>query len=129
VSAAQARSGFSRKAYSSYVIRNSRLRTEWSDVQRKTLPIATRAVSVMINYIGVGDLYRIYLTMQRAGADFNYACISDEFQAAHKEQFDQEYMRALFRFAYEKALRGYPWEHAPPGFQAEQRLTSLELQD
>jgi predicted acylesterase/phospholipase RssA len=85
-----------------------------SDVQRATLPIARKAVSI-------GDLYRIYLEVQRAGAGFNVAYIGDDFQAEHKEQFDQGYMRALYRFAYEKGARGYPWEHAPPGFQAEDR--------
>jgi predicted patatin/cPLA2 family phospholipase len=117
---AQEKSGFRRNAYSAYVIRNSRLRTEWSDVERATLPIAGKAIQIMINYIGVGDLYRIYLAMQRAGADFNVAYIGEDFQAEHKEQFDQKYMRDLFRFAYEKARAGYPWEHAPPGFQAEE---------
>jgi len=118
---AQEKSGFRREAYVTYTIRNSRLTTEWSDVQRATLPIAGKAVSIMINYVGLGDLYRIYLEVQRAGAGFNVAYIGDDFQAEHKEQFDQGYMRALFRFAYEKAARGYPWEHAPPGFQAENR--------
>jgi len=26
-------------------------------------------------------------------------------------------MRTLYHFAYNKAAKGYPWEHAPPGFQ------------
>jgi hypothetical protein len=118
---AQERAGFRRESFVAYVIRNSRLRTEWSDVQRTTLPIAGKAVSIMLNYIGLGDLYHIYLAMQRAGADFNVAYIGDGFQAEHKEQFEQGYMRALYHYAYEKAARGYPWEHAPPGFQAEVR--------
>ena len=118
---AQEKTGFRREGYVAYIIRNSRLTTEWSDVQRATLPIAGKAVSIMINYIGLGDLYRIYLTMQRAGAGFNVAYIGDDFQAEHKEQFDPGYMRALYRFGYEKAAKGYPWEHAPPGFQAEDR--------
>jgi predicted patatin/cPLA2 family phospholipase len=37
---AQEKSGFRREAYVTYTIRNSRLTTEWSDVQRTTLPIA-----------------------------------------------------------------------------------------
>ena len=123
---AQEKSGFRREAYVTYTIRNSRLTTEWSDVQRATLPIAGKAVSIMINYVGLGDLYRIYLEVQRAGAGFNVAYIGDDFQAEHKEQFDQGYMRALYRFAYEKAASGYPWEHAPPGFQAEDRWTTLD---
>ncbi len=112
------KSGFQRKAVSAYIIRNSRLTTEWSDVERQTLPIAGKAVSTLINYNGVGDLYRMYMETQRAGAAFHLAFIGDDFRAEHKEDFDQTYMRALFHFAYEKAAHGYPWETAPPGFTA-----------
>ena len=70
----------------------------------------------MVNYAGLGDLYRICLEAQRAGANFNVAYIGGDFQAEHKVQFDQEYMRALYRFGYEKAVKGYPWGRAPPGF-------------
>ncbi len=113
---ARARTGYRRKGVVAYIIRNSRLTTEWSDVERLTLSIAQKAVSTMINYNGVGDLYRMYMVTQRAGASFNLAYIGDDFNAEHKEDFDQTYMRALYRYAYEKAERGYPWEHAPPGF-------------
>jgi hypothetical protein len=121
VRVAQEKTGLRRKAYDAYIIRNSRLATDWSDVQRATLPIVGKAVSIMINYVGLGDLYRIYLELQRAGAGFNVAYIGDDFQAEHKVQFEQGYMRALYQFGYEKAAKGYPWEHAPPGFQAEDR--------
>jgi predicted patatin/cPLA2 family phospholipase len=110
------KSGYRRNGIVAYIIRNSRLRTEWSDVDRLTLSIAQKAVSTLINYNGVGDLYRMYLTTQRAGASFNLAYIGDDFRAEHKEDFDQAYMRALYHFAYEKAARGFPWQHAPPGF-------------
>ena len=110
------KAGYRRKAVVAYIVRNSRLKTEWSDVERQTLSIAQKAVSTMINYNGVSDLYLMYLVTQRAGASFNVAYISDDFQAEHKEDFDQTYMRALYHYAYEKAERGYPWEHAPPGF-------------
>lgn len=79
-------------------------------------PIAEKAVSTLINYNDVGDLYRMYLVTQRAGATFNLAYIGDDFNAKHPEDFDQGYMRALYRFAYEKAVKGYPWDHSPPGF-------------
>lgn len=64
-------SGYRRKAVTAYIIRNSRLTTEWTDVEQMVLPIAERAVSTMINYNGVGDLYRMYLVTRRAGAAFN----------------------------------------------------------
>lgn len=116
--AALERSGYRRKASAAYIVRNSRLTTSWSDVEQTTLPIAEKAVSTMINYNGVGDLYRMYLVMQRAGASFSLAYVGEDFQAPHPEEFDQTFMRALYRYAYDKASKGYPWEHAPPGLQA-----------
>lgn len=116
VHAALEKAGY-RRSVAAYIIRNSRLTTEWSDVERQTLSIAGKAVSTLINYNGVGDLYRMYMVTQRANASFNFAFIGDDFHAPHPTDFDPEYMRALYRFAFEKAARGYPWEHAPPGFE------------
>ena len=99
-----------------YVIRNGRLTTEWTDVDKLTLSIAEKAVSTMINYNGVGDFYRMYLETQRAKAAFNLAYISEDFHAPHPFEFDPAYMRALYGYAYDKAARGYPWRHTPPGF-------------
>lgn len=110
------RTGYRRNAVA-YIVRNSRLSTEWSDIERQTLPIAQRAVATLINYNGVGDLYRIYLVTQRAKVAFNLAYIGEDFHAPHKEEFDQNYMRALYRYAYDRAARGYPWEHEPPSFR------------
>jgi len=112
---ALAKAGYHRKT-SAYIIRNSRLTTEWTDVERKTLPIAEKAVTTIINYSGVGDFYRMYMETLRAKAGFNLAYVGDDFRAEHREQFDQSYMRALYHFAYDKAANGYPWQDAPPGF-------------
>ncbi len=113
---AQAAAGFRGRKTAAYIIRNSRLTTEWTDVERQTLSIAQRAVATLINYNGVGDLYRMYLTTRRANAYFNLAYIGPDFHAEHREEFDTGYMRALYRFAFDKAAKGYPWQDAPPGF-------------
>ncbi|ACC75683.1 patatin family protein [Paraburkholderia phymatum] len=99
-----------------YIIRNARLDSDWMQVQRATMRIASRAVESMIQSQGVGDLYRIYATANRDGVDFNLAFIPSSFQAPHEEEFDTEYMRALYYTAYNMALKGYPWSKAPPGF-------------
>jgi hypothetical protein len=67
---------------------------------------------------GIGDLYRIYLTTQRDGVDFNLAFIPDSFNAPHQEDFDPEFMRQLFAVGYDLAAKGYPWQKTPPGFAA-----------
>ena len=99
-----------------YVIRNSRLDPEWAQVERSTMTIAGRAISSLIHTQGIGDLYRIYLTTQRDGVDFNLAFIPDSFNAPHTEDFDPEFMRKLFVVGYDLAAKGYPWQKKPPGF-------------
>ncbi len=98
-----------------YIIRNARLDPDWAEVERRTLTIAGRAISSLIQTQGIGDLYRIYAAAQRDGVDYNLAYIPKTFYAPHKEDFDTEYMRKLFQTGYDMALKGYRWEKAPPG--------------
>jgi hypothetical protein len=97
-----------------YVIRNARLDPDWASVDRRTLTIANRAVSSLIHSQGIGDLYRIYGTSADDGLEFNLAFIPSSFTTVRTKNFDRIYMRSLFGYAYDLALKGYPWEHAPP---------------
>jgi len=97
-----------------YIIRNSRLDPDWANVDRRTLSIVGRAISSLIHTQGLGDLFRIYLLAQQDGLDYNLAYIPPIFNAPHREDFDTEYMRALFALAYDMAAKGYPWQKAPP---------------
>lgn len=99
-----------------YVLRNSRLDPDWAQVERNTMTIAGRAVASLIHSQGIGDLYRIYSTTQRDGVDFNLGFIPSSFNAPHKEEFDNEYMRSLYSTGYDMALQGFPWLKVPPGF-------------
>lgn len=99
-----------------YVIRNSRLDVDWAHVERKTMDIAGRAVSSLIQTQGVGDLYRVYLSAARDDVDFNLAYIPKDFDFPHREDFDTEYMRALYKRGYDMAEKGYPWAKEPPGY-------------
>lgn len=99
-----------------FVIRNSRLDPDWADTERRTLSIAQRAVSSLIQNQGVGDLYRIYATTERDGVDFNLAFIPTSFDVPLTEPFEQHYMNELFNAGYELAREGYPWAKAPPGY-------------
>ncbi|MDR3557388.1 MAG: patatin-like phospholipase family protein [Syntrophobacteraceae bacterium] len=98
-----------------YVIRNARLDPEWAEVQRRTLSIAGRALSCLIQSQGKGDILTIYNLSQRDGIDFNLAYIPKTFKEPHTEDFDRQYMRKLFDTGYAMAAKGYPWAKAPPG--------------
>ena len=97
-----------------YLLRNARLDPEWAQVERRTLPIAAQAISTLIQYQGIGDLYRIYSVTQRDGIDFNLAYIPPTFETPHKAEFDTVYMRALYDVGYSMAEKGYIWTKKPP---------------
>lgn len=48
--------------------------------------------------------------------DFNLGFIPSSFRVERKEEFDTEFMRALYSTGYEMTLKGFPWVKAPPGF-------------
>lgn len=99
-----------------YVIRNSRLDPEWSEVERRTLNIAERAISALIHSQGLGDLDRMFMTARRDGMDFNLAYIPEEFRELPTEPFDPKYMRKLFDLGYALGSAGYQWSKTPPGY-------------
>jgi hypothetical protein len=101
-----------------YIIRNARLDPDWQSINRRTLPVAARAISSLTQTQGIGDLYRIYATAQRDGLDYNLAYIPSSFHVVAKEEFDQDYMRKLYAVGHSMAEKGFPWEKVPPGFDA-----------
>jgi predicted acylesterase/phospholipase RssA len=97
-----------------YIIRNARLDPEWAQVERQTLSIAMRAIACLIQYQGMGDLYRIYTITKRDHVDYNLAFIPPTFDTPHTAEFDTTYMKSLFDFAYTMAVEGHEWAKHPP---------------
>lgn len=99
-----------------YVLRNSAFGSTWSRIERRTITIAGHAITSLIHTQGLGDLYRMYLTAQRDGFDFNLAYIGPDFTYENKTgEFDTLYMQKLFDYGYNLARPGYPWKKSPPG--------------
>ena len=99
-----------------YIIRNARLDPDWASVERRTLTVAARAIVSLTQTQGVGDLYRIYLTTQRDGIDFNLAFIPPSFDVEHREEFDTNYMQQLYATGRQLGAAGYNWQKYPPGY-------------
>jgi len=99
-----------------YVIRNSFLDPDYDGMTRSVFPIAVRTIDSLIRTQGVGDLYQIYALCKRDGNDFNLAYIPSDFTDEPAEGFDPVYMKKLLDYGYRKAVTGYPWQKAPPGF-------------
>lgn len=99
-----------------YLIRNSRLDSDWRQIERNTLNIMARAVDQLIQVQGLDDIDRTYLLTQRDGVGFNLAYIGPDFDMPHTKEFDPKYMNALYDYAFNLGLAGYPWATVPPGY-------------
>lgn len=98
-----------------YVVRNGRIGPEHKVVKAGTLSIASRSVSTLIKYQGIGDLYRISEFSRRNGIQFRLAYIPKDFRDTSTEVFDTIYMTKLYELGFERAKAGYPWQSTPPG--------------
>jgi len=101
-----------------YIIRNGQLSPNWRPVEPRLAPIFERSISSLVRTHSIGDLYRIYLGVQRDGVEYYLADIPASFKEQPDEEFDTEYMSALFNLGYRMAKTGYPWKSAPPGFES-----------
>ncbi len=98
-----------------YVIRNAKSKVTWRPVDLRLISIAGRSANSMVHSQGVGDLYREFIGAHKFGFDFNLAYIPSSFEEEPEDLFDQEYMLKLYKWAYDMAVEGYPWEKKPPG--------------
>jgi predicted acylesterase/phospholipase RssA len=108
-----------------YIIRNARLDADWASVERRTLPIASRAIGSLMTTQGIGDLYRIFTTTEKDHMDFNLAYIPSTFNVPHKEEFDTSYMQQLYETGRQMAQAGYHWQKYPPGYSAPRNAANL----
>ncbi|MEM8743826.1 MAG: patatin-like phospholipase family protein [Pseudomonadota bacterium] len=98
-----------------YIIRNGRVSPENKPVRDRTLSIASRSISTLIKYQGIGDLYQLHTFARRNGMRYQLAYIPKDFKDTSQEVFDRAYMTQLFEMAYQQGLKGYRWKTEPPG--------------
>jgi len=99
-----------------YVIRNSRPGADLETVDRSTMKIVGRAISILISAQGIGDLYQLYVIAQRDHIDYNVSCIPESFTEKLREPFDTEYMNRLYRIGRAAIENGTAWSKYPPGY-------------
>ena len=78
-----------------YLIRNTKARLDYFDGAPEVLPLARRALSILINAEEQGDIFRIAANAERDDTDFNIVYVPQNWDGEAKELFDQTYMRNL----------------------------------
>ena len=94
-----------------YIVRNGKLASEQTQVDRKLLSITEKTVSVMIKSAARNDLYRMKLLADAETMDIRFVGIPDDFVSESEEEFDQKEMSRLFEIGRNKWQQPDPWQH------------------
>jgi hypothetical protein len=100
-----------------FIIMNTQFDSNWSSTPRRTLGIAERTMQTLTRIEASTDVDRIFAALRRQNIDFNLAYIDSDFQVAHRHDFDQSYMRALYVHGQQLGSRDDPWHDMPPQSQ------------
>lgn len=92
-----------------YVIFNGRLDPEFAVVERRTLDIASRAISTLIKSHGQSTLRELQVFAAREKAVLKVASIGPDFKERSPEPFDNAYMNKLFDYGRSIGRSGAPW--------------------
>lgn len=97
-----------------HLIRNAFVSADYKVMAPRLMPIANRTISSLIRTQGIGDFFRIWSLANRDGLDFNVTWIPDGTNeligVEPSEEFDPNYMKALFEFGRQRTLKGETWK-------------------
>lgn len=108
-----------------YVIRNGKIAPEPEIIEHHILDIAARSVATQIKAQGAADLLAAYEVARLRGGDFLVTWIEKDFDHEYTEPFDPDYMRALYRYGYERMRTGRAWASKPPMLMTAAERASL----
>ena len=97
-----------------YVIINNRLQQDFAVVEGSTLPLLGRSLSTLIKTHTRLTLIATQEFARTQNIGFNLTYIGDDFPKDLKPTFETPYMRAIYKYGYEKALSGSPWTSKVP---------------
>jgi predicted acylesterase/phospholipase RssA len=98
-----------------YLIRNGFVVPHYKKTSDRLQPIADRTLFTILDAMGVGDIFRVYVYMKKSENEFKLAYIPVDFAPENKEMFDIKDMTRMFNRGYEDAANGYDWKTEPPG--------------
>ncbi len=94
-----------------YIVRNGKLASEQTHVERKLLSITDKTVSVMIKSAARNDLFRMKLLADAETMDVRFVGIPEDFVSESEEEFDQKEMGRLFEIGRTQWKQDDPWLH------------------
>ena len=98
-----------------FIIRNGTILPIAEQIDRNLMNIAERSMSTMTKASAINDFRRIYMLSKRAGLEFNYVGIPEDFEFTATEAFDRLEMIDLYYLGYKIGSSSNKWKHNVPG--------------
>lgn len=96
-----------------YLLVNGKMAEEFEMIAAKLPEIAKRTIDVMLMTSLQDRVESTYAWAQANDAKFNITFMAAEFDEGEHDLFDQEYMRKLYDYGYQRGRQG-EWMHSPP---------------
>ncbi len=112
-----------------YVVYNGSLRARPTQVERDTLAIATRTVTMMSYTMASEHVLHLYLLSRAWAADFRFVALPDGLELS-VENFTPEDTERLFSLG--RGLtesQNSPWASAPPGYLLREDLNRISVSE
>jgi len=99
-----------------HVIRNGRLKVPYDSTPDKGVALLSRSLTSMVVQQTRGDLYRMLYLSEVADLDLSFTYVDDSFETKKKskDMFELEYMQALYKYGYNKAVQELIWKKEMP---------------
>ena len=97
-----------------YILVNKKLERTFELVSNSTLDVASRSLSSITQSQTRSVIFSTYDFAKRNRWGFHLSYIERDYPASPSEGFDTAYMRALYRYGYEKAASGRAWTSTLP---------------
>ncbi len=98
-----------------YLIVNNKLNGEFHMVNPRTIPIASRSISLNLRSAMAGTVGLSYLYAKAHGIDFNLSFIDKDYPGEQRKPFNNTYMRDLYAYGLKLGQRPDLWQKRPPG--------------
>lgn len=97
-----------------YILVNKKIERNFELVANSTIDVASRSLSSITQSQTRSIIFSTYDFAQRNHLGFHLSYIERDYPAPPSEGFDTSYMRALYRYGYEKAAGGQAWTSRIP---------------
>lgn len=97
-----------------FLVRNGRVTPEPAATANSFFGVASRSLSTLLKFHGVGDMDRAFEVARDRGLAYRATWIRDDFSAPRPGPFQPAYMAALFDYGYRRMQNDDVWSDEPP---------------